>query len=635
MAFRARINSRTVSIVFAGIMAVLANSGCAHFVETRAIEKFMAALDDGDVHDLRLQTTTNFEEKALRLDDSVSDLRQLKLPEGDLEIVSVDETSDHEKQVTVAVGPRHRRLKYRLKRDPEKRKWVVDDIYMKQTRRGMTSAKSVTEQMDLLLSVREFVMVWEEGYRGDVLAMATPEFAQILGELPPTFLEKMTKDAVGKRVKTSQPNAQMDDDAAVVQLPRVGGQLALAFRRVGRKWKVADVRVESRSEQERIESVRELAKIINSTITFLDAYAASDKQSLLSLCTESFYRGSLEPSDLSRVRLPDSYLRPQQYDIEIHGERAYFKIEGETEWVTIGLIQGKSKDEEQPTSYRIEDVTIYDMQNGQQKKLSALFTAHAMLRIFNEALAAGDLEKLRFCSSPDFNQKIWNNVDRKMLARMPISEIERANPKVLTTVFQGSVTEVTVMQGSRALTYVLIDRNGQLRVDDVLLPVQDRPNSLKQTLELTLPIVYFSRGIETDKVDLVRYASSNDFNRLVWRQLASVPEITSGVPGFAALPIRAIRTSGSKTVIDLGSGTTQARVTVRKEGQRYTVDDFVVTTGASSLAAPASLRIALRKHLARVGTVSTSAKQKRRSKQPAEQRAAVNAGTTFSNSLVR
>ena len=633
MARRPGINRKTIVLGIAGFVSVFGSSGCAHFVETRTIEKFMSALESGDLDHLRLQTSEQFEDRALRLDNSVSDLRRLKLPTGDVEIVAVDETSKNEKQVTVAVGPRGRRLKYRLKRDANSKKWVVDEIYMKQTQKGLTSVKSVTDQMDLLLSVREFVSVWEQGSRSEVLASATPEFAQTLGELPPAFLEKVTKQAVGKRIKSSQPKAQMDDDAAVVQLPRVGGQLVLAYRRLGRQWKVADVRVESRSEQEQIESVRELAKIISSTVSFLDAYSASDKQSLASLCSETFYHGSLAPSDLSRVRLPDSYLTREEYDVEIHGQRAYFKIRGDSEWVTIGLVQVKSEDDELPSVYHVEDVTIYDMQNGQQKKLSALFTAHSMMRIFSEALATHDLEKLRFCSTTDFNRRIWNNIDAMMLENLPLAEIERADPKVLTTVFQGTVTEVTVTQGARALTYVLVDRNGQLRVDDILLPVQDRPNSLKQTLEFVVPIAHFSRGILTDKIDVVRYASSNDFNRLVWRQLVSIPDATSAVPRFAALPIRAIRNSGISTVVELGGGRTLAKVTLIKEGQRFTVDDIEVATGQGSLK-PTSLRSTLRRHLARVATVTTSRKQRPGEQRPIEERAA-NSQPQFSNNLTQ
>ena len=41
---------------------------------------------------------------------------------------------------------------YELTRE-ESGKWVVDDIYLKQKKKGIEAYKSVTEQMDLLLTV--------------------------------------------------------------------------------------------------------------------------------------------------------------------------------------------------------------------------------------------------------------------------------------------------------------------------------------------------------------------------------------------------------------------------------------------------------------------------------------------------
>ena len=50
----------------------------------------------------------------------------------EIKIVSTEDVSANEKRVTVEVGESKQRIKYRLLREAESRKWVVDDVHIRQ-----------------------------------------------------------------------------------------------------------------------------------------------------------------------------------------------------------------------------------------------------------------------------------------------------------------------------------------------------------------------------------------------------------------------------------------------------------------------------------------------------------------------
>src|SRR5690606_16074944 len=104
--------------------------------------------------------------------------------------------------------------------------------------------------------------------------------------------------------------------------------------------------------------------------------------------------------------------------------------------------------------------------------------------IFAEALASRSLPLLKTSSTADFSRRVWSRLNDKSLRALAFADIEDVEPEVISTVFHGAVTEVNVKQGDRALTYMLRDVEGQLRVDDILMPVHNRPNSFKATLEM-------------------------------------------------------------------------------------------------------------------------------------------------------
>ncbi len=579
------------------LIGLMAWSGCAHLMETRTIEAFTKALDKGDLEQLKKSTSPRFGERALRQELALEDLKVLRLPTGDIEIVEVDETSPTLKKVTVTVGESKQRLKYQLKLDPNSKKWVVDDIYLKQKHQGVTATKSVTEQMDLLLSVREFFEAWKNGGRDDVLKCTSPEFTDVLKALPPEHLSRLTQQIVGRQKtgKRLQPRAQLDEQIAYVRLPIGVGEMVLTMKNIDKRWAVDEVAINSTNEKEAIPSARQLAQITVAATGFLTAYQAGDKSALKQVTVPKFFDNSLAASDLSQVKLPGGDLSPDNVQTQIawqgfstsddpqirqlSGKHSDFIVEGPEEILKLSLLRQEGEDASQPVRYLVEDVTLFELGTKQEKRLSALFTAHALVQVFAEALAARDLETLKWTSSSDFADRVWKRVQSNTLHKLPLQGIEEGPIKIQSTVFSGAITEVTVTQGSKALTYVLQDRRGELFLDDVLVPSIGRPSSLKTTLDLVLPVLSFADGFTSGQLDVLARNSSRDFNRLVWSQSTRIPSLNFDVAAHLETRLVSIEQTGDRAVVVLGDDRFGARVTLLRESERHVIDEMVLISG--------------------------------------------------------
>lgn len=572
--------SRTASccaLAYAGLLLV--TQGCSHLVETKTIERFTVSLKEQDVDRLKRQTSERFGERALRHAEAMNDLKILNLPSGEVSIAKIEDISETEKHVAVEVGESKRKLLYKLVMQQETGDWVVDDIYMKQKHKGLTVAKSVTEQMDLLLSVREFLEAWERGERNDVLSVTTPEFAELIGKLPPAYLARLTQQVVDGRAKKSQrPQAQLDGDMAVVRLTRKSGELVLTYVLQEGTWKVSDLAIESRIEKEHIASLRKLATAVHTAFEFLRAYGSADEDRLQQVCTLEFWQGSLSVADLAQVPLPSAESLGQNYEIRMQGNHADFMIQSPEELVKVSMLRRDTTGADETARYAVADVTIYEVDGTQEKRLAALFTAHAMLHVFSEGLIHRDLAVLRHSSSRDLNERIWERLTDSTLHTLPLLEIEPVHPVITETRFQGSVTEVAVRQGSQQLVYMLRERSGRFFVDDVLLPAENRPASLKHTLELLLPVQEFAAGIRLSQVDLLQRVSSRDFIRLAWLHVDSVPDIGLPVSEHLAAPLGSIQ-AGERPIVILGDDRFGARVQLLLENDRYVVDDVMLVAG--------------------------------------------------------
>lgn len=557
-------------------------SGCANLVESRTIAAFSEALQEEDVDSLRDVTSSRFEEKSLRHEDSVKDFSVLRIPKGDIEIVDVDHISETEKRVTGQIGKsKSRRLRYRLVRDEETGKWVVDDVYIKKQKNGVESTRAVTELMDLVTTVREFIDAWDTGSRSSILRMADPEFGTLLGSLPDEYLMRLAKQAIGERADSNvRPEAQMDEDVALVRLPGKSGQMIISFTKIRDQWLISDLAVESRKDKEHISSVKQMATVLHSASVFLDSYSVGNKKKLKTVTMKSFFENSLEPAILSTVQLPTASQAASTYQVKLQSGFADFMVATEHELVKLSLSKIEGEDSNTAAKYLVDDVTIYEIDGNQEKRLSAMFLSHAMVELYAEALSLRELETVKMMSTPEFKQRVWHRVNGQLMMQLPMPEIENAKPRILTTVFMGAVTEVTVRQGSRALVYVLQDRDGELLVKDVLLPVSGRPNSLCKTLETMVPVVQFANALSTQSIDHLQQLSSRDLNRKVWHRAKQLPSIGLKLHEHFAVPLMSLDMNDDLAIVSLGDDQYGAKVKLVREGERFVVDDVKMIAGS-------------------------------------------------------
>ncbi len=558
------------------------SGGCANFVEKRTIAQFADALEDNNLDKLKLQTSTNFAEKALRRDDALDDFKVLHLPDGKISIEKVEDISEHEKRVTVEVGEKKRRLQYRLVRNEKSGKWVVDDITVKQQRNDVTAAKSVTEQMNLLLSVRDFLSAWKSGKREEILFVVTPELKAPLERLPEKYLSNLTKRVVdgGTADTKKTPNAQLDAEVAVVQLSRFSGEVTLTLKLVDGSWKVSDLAVESRKDGKHIASLAKMATVMKLSLDFLDAYAAADREALAKVCTPKLYNKSLAHADLKAIKLPDAKTVSEKYEVTLDRGSTDFVIEAEKEVIRISFERHDSEDADHPTKYLVEEVTIYELDGTQNKRISSAFTAQAIVQIFGEALARRNLSMLKKISTGNFNERVWQHLDDASLQDMPLKEFQPAPMNIVETSFQGAATEITVDQGVHRMTYVLRDRLGDVRVDDVLVGIPGRPFSLKETLETVLPLARYIQGVRAGELGKLQRISSADFNRLVWTQIDRVPPICELAVKHMQAAVTTVERGEDNALVVLGDDRSGARVLLTKEHGQFVIDEIQLVAGA-------------------------------------------------------
>ena len=558
--------------------------GCAHFVEMQSINRFTSALETGSLETLKASTSKAFDRKALRLEDSLDDFKILRLPEGKTSIASVQDVSENEKKVTVEVGEKKQRLRYHLIRDSENGKWVVDDIDIRKKKNGVVATKSVTEQMDLLLTIREFLEAWSQGSsRSEVLFLVTPQLGEVLGELPPAYLAQLTQKVSGEPSNEPRvrPVVKMDRDVAIVELPRAAGKMVMSFRLIDGSWKVSDVAVQGSDEENHIPSMMKMAVALNVATKFLDAYEIGDHQKLQAVCSRNLYRNSLRFANLASVPLLNFSSPDVDYSVTMRDRHVDLELQNRAEIIKIGLVrQDTETDYDSSPQYLVEDVTIYDLNDMQQKRLSSLFTAQAVMQLFAESLAQRNLSMLEHTSTADMNERVWSKLETTNFANYPMPEIETSIPSVEAIEFHGAIVKIHARQNNRKLTYVLRDKNGEVRVDDILASSSGLPESFKTTLELLIPIRSFAAAIQSSQLETVQRNSSKDFNGLVWKHVLQIPDVAFAAWEFLQEPMVTVDSVKTDMQVTLGNSHRGAEVTLVKEYGRYVVDEIVIVAGA-------------------------------------------------------
>jgi len=564
----------------------LSASGCANLLTSRAIDAFSESYAAGDVEQLRAVSSERFAQQALRLPEAGDDLKVLNLPKGKLTVLKTEDLDEDKKHVTVQVGEsetQQKTLEFHLMRPEGRYRWVVDDVIVTQSKSGRNGAvtKSVTEQMDLLLTVREFIGAWKSGTREEVLGVTNDELRSALADLPPAYLNQITQQAVeGVSTRSLRPEARIDEDRAVVKLSRSRGGMMISLSRTDDRWLVTDVAADAH-DGESTASVRVMAGTIQTAVKFLNAYSENDLMALGAVSEPAFDK-KLAGADLSTVQIPVVGMLATRYEYLHHGDSVDFVVPQGTNKYVISL--KRQSDEKHDRlhklqTYLVSEVTLYEAGSSEIKRLSSVFTAHAVVEVFADALIKRDRSRLLALSTAEFNDRAWSATSDVVLQAIPLPEIEPEAPRIVATVYQGPVTEITATQGGKPLTYVLRSGRTGMQVDDVLLPVTGRPNSLKENVELLAPLYAFALGVHHHDMELLRKNSGTGLTRMVWSHSDSVPDIGLRADDYLLLPVRTIKTADDRTLIELSDGQRTARVVLVRENRRIVVQNVQFEAG--------------------------------------------------------
>jgi hypothetical protein len=585
----------------------LAAPGCSHTLEHRVIAAFAKSLDEGDVDTLRKYSSSTFEEKALPDEKAIHSLQTIDLPAGKFKVTKVEEIDESHRKVTIELEKPKRKIVYDLTLDDESKGWVVDDLALKSRE---AKDRSIAEQVSLLIATRDFIDSWQSSSRDRILDSTTSDFREALSRVPPQYLSglcgRVVKDLT---LEKNTPLATIAEDTSDVRLPTDTGEVVVQFERDGHGWRVRRVSVKSRREGETIESVAEMAIVMQAVLEFQGAYAAANKETLKTVCTPRLYDGSLAIADLSTVELPLVSASPDRFEIAIENGVAHCIVKSDTEITKVSLLRQPEENPDLLPNYRIDEVALYELNGTQDKRLSVLFLGQALLQVYAEGLTERNLETLRASSTTDFNSRVWNKLDPRRLKQLPIPGLGVGRTKILNTQFQGGTTQITVEQAGNPVTYVLNDQGGRVLMDDILTPALDRPQSLKTTLDVMIPVVDFTHAIDpsatsasiqltghtlesrltTDSdpargspIDTLRGNSSREFCRIVWNQVERIPQLPRNPGEFLMQPLNRLELASDRALVVLGDDNKGARIQLQRERGSFVVDDVELIAGPTA-----------------------------------------------------
>lgn len=538
-------------------------SGCAQSLinssamEKRVVQQFADAVTEENESALRKITSSRFEEKAMSSDDALTDLRVVHLPTGKLSVVEVKETNKNLREVIVKEESGGK-YQFHLVHDAGKEQWVVDDVLIRQNKKGTRTSKSTTEVMDLLMTLRTFLKVWEQGSRDEILALASPDLTRSLQDLPDNWLKALTSRtaSVYEEGMARKPEANLTDEDAVVKLPARNGHLMMKIVRSDDGWLVDDVEIHNHRSDDHSGSVRRQADAINTITAFLTAYGKQDRERLKQLTGQRLFDDSLRFADLSMVRLPQPTATSTEFDIRVYESRLTFMIPAGNEVLRLDLKQAEKASSAVAASdsnrFIVEEVTLYNRGSQKQRSLSAVFTAPTRASMFLKGLANRDHTVLTQMSTTGFARGTWQRVDPQTLSKIAIPDLYAEG---LELVDAHTVAERTELQFRNSTGMLLScrmhDQNGSLKIDDVQYPnMKGQVSSLRTQLELRIPILEFADAWQRKDMQALQKSCSSDFNRLVWSHLKSVPTRFSTLAGDLESPI-------------VGTQVTQERATVR------------------------------------------------------------------------
>jgi hypothetical protein len=565
-----------------------------HGTEQRVISKFSASLNENKETEFRRSISTRFENAALRAPDAFRDLDILKLPKGTLEVV--ESSIDEQGRCETVAKEKDGSVKYQfiLIKDPAKGRWVVDDVMLRQQKKGTRSTKSAVELMDLLLTLREFLSTWEKGSREDVLNAVSSELADSLEQLPEPWRQHLTSQIVAEYSPdmARRPEVQMNDTDAVGKIPAKNGYFVVKVVQEQERWKVSDIEhrnsLRSKTADHHPGSILRQARAILAVTAFLDAYNQQNLEQLQLVTENRFYNSSLRIGDLSTIPLPQPDHAPENVQIQSFAGKLTVILPATSNIIRLDLQASETAatttDEKQElanveSAFVVSDVTLYDQQNGKQRSLRAAFTAPARAMLFISALHEHDLPVLRQISSTQLNEGVWSRIDQDWLSEFPLESVPGGQLELVETSSTGAATELQFQSGTGLLCSVTMeDENGTLVVTDLQYPGADLAvSSLKTQLFVSVPIIDFARAWQNSDLDTVRKMTSSDFNRLVWGNLEQLPEHLSSLPQRLKRPVASVQQTPQTAVVSIGQDNATTVTLVREAGE-WVIDEITCKT---------------------------------------------------------
>ena len=565
-----------------------------HGTEQRVISKFSASLNENKEAEFRRSISTRFENAALRAPDAFKDLDILKLPKGTLEVV--ESSIDEQGRCETVAKEKDGSVKYQfiLIKDPAKGRWVVDDVMLRQQKKGTRSTKSAVELMDLLLTLREFLSTWEKGSREDVLNAVSSELADSLEQLPEPWRQHLTSQIVAEYSPdmARRPEVQMNDTDAVGKIPAKNGYFVVKVVQEQDRWKVSDIEhrnsLRSKTADHHPGSVLRQARAILAVTAFLDAYNQQNLEQLQLVTENRFYNSSLRIGDLSTIPLPQPDHAPENVQIQSFAGKLTVILPATENVIRLDLQASEAAatttDEKQElanveSAFVVSDVTLYDQQNGKQRSLRAAFTAPARAMLFISALHEHDLPVLRQISSSQLNEGVWSRIDQDWLSEFPLESVPGGQLELVETNSTGAATELQFQSSTGLLCSVTMeDENGTLVVTDLQYPGADLAiSSLKTQLFVSVPIIDFARAWQNSDLDTVRKMTSSDFNRLVWGNLEQLPEHLSTLPQRLKRPVASVQQTPQTAVVSIGQDNATTVTLVREAGE-WVIDEITCKT---------------------------------------------------------
>ena len=556
--------------------------------ERRLIAGFTEALAEDNESAFRRVVSSRFESVALRSPTAFRDLDILDLPSDKLQVVEVSD-ADGVRRVVAELEEGTNRYQFVLIDDPQKNRWCIDDVELRQRKRGTRDTRSSVELMDLLLTLREYLNTMENGTRQDLLTASAPELNEALGQLPDSWYHRLISSITDEFEEgmARRPKIDIAASEALGSIPSRNGVLRVKVERSDDRWLVSNVELQQRREEQHPGSLLRQCRAMNCISGFLNAYNETDRVRLATLSEEKFFQNSLRIGNLEMVTLPQADHAPDDFQIQAFSGQLTVMVPFENQICRFDLMSmdhaanttaGSIPHSLGQDQFLVSDVMIYDRATNRQRNLRLAFTAPARAVLFVDALASANIPMLRQISSREMNEQVWNPLSDLPLTSLPLPHVPRGPLELQDSIVSGDSTELQfIAEDGRHCSILMEEQNGNLLVTDFQYPGTDKGiTSLQNQLRHTVPLIQCAAAWENGSLNQVKATTSAEFERLVWSNMEQLPQHLDFLPQVLKQNIRSIQQFEDHAIVELGRRETDA--VVRLVGRRGSpaIDEITV-----------------------------------------------------------